>query len=288
MKYMIYMEEIRRYKMEKGILYICPTPIGNLEDITFRTLRILKEVDLIAAEDTRHSIRLLNHFDIKKPLTSYHEHNIREKGKELIYKMNMGENIALISDAGMPGISDPGQELIRESIEEGIEVIALPGATASITALVISGLSTDKFIFEGFLSSKRKDRKKELLDIKDNKKTTIIYESPHRLMGLLEDMEYILEERKISISRELTKKYEETFRGTSSEALEKFKSEGVKGEFVIIIEGSKAEEIIEEVNIEEKLREYIDLGLTKKEAIKKVSQENGIPKNIIYKESLKI
>lgn len=288
MKYMIYMEEIRRYKMEKGILYICPTPIGNLEDITFRTLRILNEVDLIAAEDTRHSIRLLNHFDIKKPLTSYHEHNIREKGKELIYKMNMGENIALISDAGMPGISDPGQELIRESIEEGIEVIALPGATASITALVISGLSTDKFIFEGFLSSKRKDRKKELLDIKDNKKTTIIYESPHRLMGLLEDMEYILEGRKISISRELTKKYEETFRGTSSEALEKFKSEGVKGEFVIIIEGSKEEEIVEEVNIEEKLREYIDLGLTKKEAIKKVSQENGIPKNIIYKESLKI
>lgn len=274
--------------MEKGILYICPTPIGNLEDITLRTLRVLKEVDLIAAEDTRHSIRLLNHFDIKKPLTSYHEHNIREKGKELVYKMNMGESIALISDAGMPGISDPGQELIKEAIEEGIEVIALPGATASITALVISGLSTDKFIFEGFLSSKRKDRKNELMNIRDNKKTTIVYESPHRLLPLLEDMAYILETRKISISRELTKKYEETFRGTSAEALEKFKSDGVKGEFVIIVQGSSEEEIVEDIDIDEKLREYIDLGLSKKEAIKKVSQEYGIPKNIVYKESLKI
>lgn len=275
-------------EMEKGILYICPTPIGNLEDITFRTIRILEEVDLIAAEDTRHSLRLLNHFNIKKPLTSYHEHNIREKGKELIYKMNMGENIALISDAGMPGISDPGQELIREAIEDGIEVIALPGATASITALVISGLSTDKFIFEGFLSSKRKERKKELMDIKENLKTTIIYESPHRLIGLLEDMEYILEDRKISISRELTKKYEETFRGTSSKALEKFKEDGVKGEFVLVIEGSLEEKMVEEIDVEQKLREYIDSGLTKKEAIKKISQENGIPKNIAYKESLKI
>lgn len=285
---MRYTEEIRRYEMEKGILYICPTPIGNLEDITFRTVRILGEVDLIAAEDTRHSIKILNHFDIKKPLTSYHEHNIREKGKELIAKLNIGQNIALVSDAGMPGISDPGQELIREAIDAEIEVIALPGPTASITALVISGLSTDKFIFEGFLSSKRKDRKKELESIKDNAKTTIIYESPHRLMGLLEDMAYVLEGRKLSISRELTKKYEETFRGTADEALEKFKADGIKGEFVIVVEGNQEEEIMEEIDIEEVLRKYIEDGLTKKEAIKKISQENGIPKNLAYKESLKI
>lgn len=285
---MRYTEEIRRYEMEKGILYICPTPIGNLEDITFRTVRILGEVDLIAAEDTRHSIKILNHFDIKKPLTSYHEHNIREKGKELIAKLNMGQNIALVSDAGMPGISDPGQELIREAIDAEIEVIALPGPTASITALVISGLSTDKFIFEGFLSSKRKDRKKELESIKDNAKTTIIYESPHRLIGLLEDMAYVLEGRKLSISRELTKKYEETFRGTADEALEKFRTDGVKGEFVIVVEGNLEEEIMEEIDIEEVLRKYIEEGLTKKEAIKKISQENGIPKNLAYKESLKI
>lgn len=272
--------------MERGILYICPTPIGNLEDITLRTIRILGEVDLIAAEDTRHTIRLLNHFDIKKPLTSYHEHNIREKGIELIEKLNSGQNIALVSDAGMPGISDPGQELIRQAIDEGIEVIGLPGATASITALVISGLSTDKFIFEGFLSSKKRERIKELETIKEYRKTTIVYESPHRLMNLLEDMANILEDRRISISRELTKKYEETFRGTASDALEKFKESGVKGEFVIVIEGNHEEKIIEEIDIEELLKRYIEEGLTKKEAIKRVSEETGVAKNLVYRMSI--
>lgn len=272
--------------MEKGILYICPTPIGNLEDMTLRTIRILREVDLIAAEDTRHSIRLLNHFDIKKPLTSYHEHNIREKGVELIEKLNSGQSIALVSDAGMPGISDPGQELIRQAIEEDIEVIALPGATASITALVISGLSTDKFIFEGFLSSKKRERIKELEIIKEYRKTTIVYESPHRLMNLLEDMVNILEDRKISISRELTKKYEETFRGTAANALEKFKESGVKGEFVIVIEGNHEEKIIEEIDIEELLKRYIEEGMTKKEAVKRVSEETGVAKNLVYKMSI--
>ena len=274
--------------MEKGILYICPTPIGNLEDITFRTVRILGEVDLIAAEDTRHSLKLLNHFNIKKPLTSYHEHNIREKGVELIGKLNMGQNIALVSDAGMPGISDPGQELIRQAIDEGIQVIALPGATASITALVISGLATDKFIFQGFLSSKKRERKQELLAIKDNRETTIIYESPHRLIALLEDISYILEERQISISRELTKKFEETFRGRADQALEKFRESGVKGEFVIVIQGNLEEEAVEEIDIAEALRTCIGEGLTKKEAIKKISQEYGISKNLVYSESLKI
>lgn len=288
MKYIEYMEEERRNKMEKGKLYICPTPIGNLEDMTLRTIRILGEVDLIAAEDTRHSIKLLNHFDIKKPLTSYHEHNIREKGIELINKLNRGENIALISDAGMPGISDPGQELIREAINENIDVVALPGPTASITALVVSGLSTDKFIFNGFLSSKKRDRRKELEFIKDNENTTIIYESPHRLADLLEDMSYILGDRRLSISRELTKKYEETFRGTADEALEKFKASGIRGEFVIIVEGSCGEKEIEEIDIIETLKGLLEEGLTKKEAIKKVSLEYGIPKNLAYRESLKI
>ena len=274
--------------MEKGILYICPTPIGNLEDMTLRTIRILGEVDLIAAEDTRHSIRLLNHFDIKKPLTSYHEHNIREKGVELINKLNNGQNIALISDAGMPGISDPGQELIRAAIGENIEVIALPGATASITALVVSGLSTDKFTFNGFLSSKKKERRSQLEEIKENRATTIIYESPHRLTGLLEDMDYILKDRRLSISRELTKKYEETFRGTAEEALEKFKESGIRGEFVIIVEGNFEEKDLSEIDIIEELKDLLQDGLTKKEAIKKVSQEYGIPKNLVYSESLKI
>lgn len=285
MKYTKYMGG-RGHKMERGILYICPTPIGNLEDMTFRTIRILGEVDLIAAEDTRHTIKLLNHFDIKKPLTSYHEHNIREKGIELIEKLNAGQSIALVSDAGMPGISDPGQELIRQAIDEGIDVIALPGATASITALVISGLSTDKFIFEGFLSSKKRERIKELEDIKEYRKTTIVYESPHRLMNLLEDMAYVLEDRKISISRELTKKYEETFRGTASAALEKFNESGVKGEFVIVIEGNFEEKEIEEIDISLLLEKYINEGFTKKEAVKRVSEETGVAKNIVYKESI--
>lgn len=274
--------------MKRGILYICPTPIGNLEDITLRTIRILGEVDLIAAEDTRHTIKLLNHYDIKKPLTSYHEHNIKEKGSMLIEKLSLGQNIALVSDAGMPGISDPGEELIRQAIDEGIEVIGLPGPTASITALVISGLSTDKFIFEGFLSSKKGDRKKELEKIKEYRKTTIIYEAPHRLINLLEDMRDILGNRKISISRELTKKYEETFRGTVAEALEKFKTLGVKGEFVLIVEGNHEEDEIEEIDIHQLLNQYINEGFTKKEAVKRVSEETGIAKNLVYKESLKL
>ncbi|MBU5313199.1 16S rRNA (cytidine(1402)-2'-O)-methyltransferase [Tissierella carlieri] len=274
--------------MERGVLYICPTPIGNLEDITLRTIRILGEVDLIAAEDTRHTIKLLNHYDIKKPLTSYHEHNIKEKGTELIEKLSSGQNIALVSDAGMPGISDPGQELIRQAIDEGIEVIALPGATASITALVISGLSTEKFIFEGFLSSKKGERKKELDKIKEYTKTTIIYEAPHRLMNLLEDMEEVLGDRQISISRELTKKYEETFRGTASQALEKFKDSGVKGEFVIIVDGNHEVKEVEEIDIGQLLRQFIEEGLTKKEAVKKVSEEYNVPKNLVYKESIRI
>lgn len=273
--------------MEKGILYICATPIGNLEDITIRTIRILKEVDLIAAEDTRHTIKLLNHLDIKKPLTSYHEHNIKEKGIELIEKLKNGINIGLVSDAGMPGISDPGADLVRLAIENDIPTIALPGPTASITALVLSGFNTDKFIFEGFLSSKRAQRKGELEKIKTYKKTTIIYESPHRILSTLKDMSDILGERKISLSRELTKKYEETFRGTVNEAIEKFSQSKVRGEFVIVLEGNLEEDKAEEIDIKEALNKYINKGYSNKEAIKRVSNEYNIPKNTVYAESLK-
>lgn len=274
--------------MQIGKLYICPTPIGNLEDITLRTLRILGEVDLIAAEDTRHSIKLLNHYEIKKPLISYHEHNIRERGEELIQKLNNGENIALISDAGMPGISDPGEDLIRLAIEEGIEVIGLPGATASITALVVSGLSTNKFVFEGFLSSKKRDRIKELEELKGERRTIIFYESPHRILNFLRDSVEVLGDRNIALGRELTKHYEEIFRGTISRAIEKFSNIQIKGEFVIIIEGNTVEEEVIEIDILEHLKDYIEQGLSKKEAIKKLSKEKNIPKNKVYSESLKL
>ncbi|CCQ93241.1 Ribosomal RNA small subunit methyltransferase I [[Clostridium] ultunense Esp] len=276
--------------MNRGILYICPTPIGNLEDITLRTIRILKEVDLIAAEDTRHTIKLLNHYDIKKPLISYHEHNKKSKGELLIEKLKSGENIALVTDAGMPGISDPGEDLIRLSIEEGIEVIVLPGPTASIAALVISGLPTDKFVFEGFLPSKKRDRIKELERLKSETRTIILYEAPHRLLTLLKDMEKVLGNRQISISRELTKLHEETFRGYLSEGIEKFETQKPKGEFVLIVKGAeiKEEDLFEGINIKEHIKLYMEEGLSKRDAVKKVAEDRGISRNLVYKESINI
>ncbi|HFL3828414.1 TPA: 16S rRNA (cytidine(1402)-2'-O)-methyltransferase [Clostridioides difficile] len=276
--------------MSKGILYVCPTPIGNLEDITLRTLRILKEVDLIAAEDTRHTIKLLNHYEIKKPLISYHEHNKIVKGDILIEKLKAGINIALVTDAGMPGISDPGEDIIRLSIEKGIEVIVLPGATAAITALVLSGLPTDKFVFEGFLPSKKKDRIKELERLKTEKRTIILYEGPHRILALLKDMKDVLGNRQISISRELTKIYEETFRGTIKEALNKFEKEKPKGEFVIIVKGAEIaeEDLYQDITIKEHIKYYMEEGLSKKDAVKKVAEKRNIPKNLVYRESIEI
>lgn len=273
--------------MEYGKLYICPTPIGNLEDITLRTLRILKEVDIIACEDTRHSIRLLNHYEIKKPLTSYHEHNIREKGPELIKKLIDGKNIAVISDAGMPGISDPGADIIKLAVEEDIDVIVLPGPSASITALVGSGLNTEKFVFEGFLPAKKRDRLKALENISNEKRTIILYESPHRIINFLEDILTILGDRKIAVCREITKLHEEIFRGNVTSAIKRFTEGDIKGEFVIILEGNTEVQVVE-VNIEEELIRHIENGMTKKEAIKIVSEEKKIPKNIVYAESLKL
>ena len=273
-----------------GKLYVCGTPIGNLEDITYRTLKVLNEVDLIAAEDTRHSIKLLNHFEISKPLTSYHEHNKDNKGDYLINKLLNGENIALISDAGMPGISDPGEEVIKQAINNDIEVIVLPGPTASITALIGSGLETRKFAFEGFLDRDKKRRRTQLEELKFEKRTIIFYESPHRLKDTLKDMLKILGNRQISINRELTKKYQEIIRNDIQGCIDIFSERDIKGEFVLIVEGFKGE--IEKVCEYDDLndREYVlklmEDGLTKKDAIKTVCKERKLKKDIVYKQVL--
>lgn len=273
-----------------GKLYICPTPIGNLEDITYRTLRVLNEVDLIAAEDTRHSLQLLNHFDISKPLTSYHEHNKDSKGSYLITKLLDGENIALISDAGMPGISDPGQDIIAEAIENNIEIEVLPGATAFVTALVGSGMDTHKFVFEGFLDRDKKLRRKRLEEIKNEKRTIIFYESPHRLKDTLKDMLKYLGNRKIAVNRELTKKYQEIIREDIETVIEIFNNRDVKGEFVLIVEGFNGEKTIKNNYEDLSEREYvitlIEEGLSKKDAIKTVCKDRKLKKDVVYKQVL--
>lgn len=273
-----------------GKLYICPTPIGNLEDMTYRSVRILNEVDLIAAEDTRHSIKLLNHFNISKPLTSYHDHNKDTKGNYLIDKLLDGENIALVSDAGMPGISDPGEEIIKQAIENNIEVEVLPGATASITALVGSGLNTSKFVFEGFLDRDKKLRRSRLEEIKEEDRTIIFYESPHRIKDTLKDMLKILGNRKISVNRELTKKYQEIIRTDIESIVELFNEKEIKGEFVLIVEGFNGEKAIKNNYEDLSEREYvitlIKEGLNKKDAIKTVCKERKLKKDVVYKQVL--
>ena len=273
-----------------GKLYICPTPIGNLEDITYRTLRVLNEVDLIAAEDTRHSVKLLNHFEISKPLTSYFEHNKDTKGIYLINKLLEGENIALISDAGMPGISDPGEDLIKLAIENNIEVDVLPGASAFVIALVGSGLNTHKFAFEGFLDRDKKLRRSRLEEIKEEDRTMIFYESPHRLKYTLKDMLKILGNREISVNRELTKKYQEVIREDIETVINIFNEKEVKGEFVLIVDGFKGEKTLvnDHSNLNE--REYVEVllseGMSKKDAIKVVCKERKLKKDFVYKQVL--
>ena len=273
-----------------GKLYICPTPIGNLEDITYRTLRVLNEVDLIAAEDTRHSVKLLNHFEISKPLTSYFEHNKDTKGIYLINKLLEGGNIALISDAGMPGISDPGEDLIKLAIENNIEVDVLPGASAFVIALVGSGLNTHKFAFEGFLDRDKKLRRSRLEEIKEEDRTMIFYESPHRLKDTLKDMLKILGNREISVNRELTKKYQEVIREDIETVINIFNEKEVKGEFVLIVDGFKGEKTLvnDHSNLNE--REYVEVllseGMSKKDAIKVVCKERKLKKDFVYKQVL--
>ena len=273
-----------------GKLYICPTPIGNLEDITYRTLRVLNEVDLIAAEDTRHSVKLLNHFEISKPLTSYFEHNKDSKGIYLINKLLEGENIALISDAGMPGISDPGEDLIKLAIENNIEVDVLPGATAFVVALVGSGMNTHKFAFEGFLDRDKKLRRNRLEELKEEERTMIFYESPHRLKDTLKDMLKILGNREISVNRELTKKYQEVIREDIETVINIFNEKDVKGEFVLIVDGFKGEKTLandySNLNETEYVEALLENGMSKKDAIKVVCKERKLKKDVVYKQVL--
>lgn len=254
-----------------GKLYLCATPIGNLEDITYRVLRTLKEVDLIAAEDTRNSIKLLNHFEIKTPMTSYHEYNKIEKAYQLVDKLREGKNIALITDAGTPGISDPGEDLVRICYEEGIEVTSLPGAAACITALTMSGLPTRRFAFEAFLPRDKKERAAILLELKDETRTIIIYEAPHHLVKTLEELYDTLGDRQISICRELTKRYEEKMRTTLSDSLVYYGENEPRGEYVLVIHGKTFEELAEEarkswedMSLEEHMQVYESQGTPRK------------------------
>ena len=273
-----------------GTLYLCATPIGNLEDMTFRVIRTLKEVDLIAAEDTRNSIKLLNHFEIQTPMTSYHEYNKYEKGRKLVEKLQDGMNIALITDAGTPGISDPGEELVKMCYEAGISVTSLPGAAACITALTLSGLSTRRFAFEAFLPTDKKEKELVLQEIERETRTIIMYEAPHRLLKTLKMLsERLGKERRITVCRELTKRLETAFATTLEEACAYYNEQPPKGECVLVIEGRSREQIAqeekaqwEEMSIEEHMEHYLSQGIDKKEAMKKVAKDRGVSKRDIY------
>ena len=280
------------YMNENGIgeLYLCATPIGNLEDMTFRCIRVLKEADVIAAEDTRNSIKLLNHFEIKTPMTSYHEFNKVEKARVLVEKMLKGETVALITDAGTPGISDPGEELVRQCIEAGIKVTPVPGAAACINALIMSGMPTRRFCFEAFLPSDKKEKADVLEQLKVEQRTIIIYEAPHRLLRTLTELESALGGmRKIAVCKELTKRHETVYRDTISGALGYYTANEPKGEYVLVIEGRSPKELLEEkraawddMSIEEHFNMYVSKGMDKKDAMKLVAKDRGVSKRDIY------
>lgn len=268
-----------------GNLYLVATPIGNLEDITLRALKILKEVDLIAAEDTRNTLKLLNHFEISKPLISYHRHNEEIKCDNLITKLQDGENIAIVSDAGTPGISDPGEIIVKKAIENNIKIIPIPGACAAINALICSGLDTRQFTFLGFLPLNKKLRKEKLEEIKNKKDTVILYEAPHKLKNTLQDLKNILDNRQVVLARELTKIHEEFIYGTINEIIEK--ADNLKGEMIILIEGnsmafSSAENELNSLSFNEHFEYYKNLGFDKKEIIKKIAKDRGLNKNEVY------
>ena len=273
-----------------GVLYLVATPIGNLEDITYRALKVISDVDFIAAEDTRHTLKLLNHFEIQKPMISYYEHNIRERGEKIISRIKEGKSAALVSDAGTPAISDPGEDLVKLCIEEGIRVIPVPGAVAGINALVCSGISTKRFSFEGFLSVNKKSRIDHLESVKESGYTLIFYEAPHKLLNTLRDMLKYFGNRKITVARELTKKFEEFLYTDIEGAISHFTDINPKGEFVLIIEGAKDEEKaspFDKMTILEHINYYIESGLDKKEAIKKVALDRNMPKRDVYTETIK-
>lgn len=277
----------------EGQLFLCATPIGNLEDVTLRVLRTLAQVDLIAAEDTRNSIRLLNYYEIKTPMTSYHEHNKIEKAYQLVDLMRQGKDIALITDAGTPGISDPGEELVRICYEEGIEVTSLPGASACVTALAMSGRKTRRFAFEAFLPRIKKEREEVLQEMAGETKTLVVYEAPHRLLKTLKELREALGERNLTICREMTKSHEEKLLMTLSEAVNYYEENKPRGEFVLVIEGkSKGEikkqerEAWENVSLKEHMAVYEEKGMTKKDAMKAVAKDRGVTKREIYQELL--
>ncbi len=266
-----------------GKLYLVATPIGNLEDITLRALNILKQVDVIAAEDTRNTLKLLNHYNISKPLISYHRHNEEIKSDILINKLKNGEDIALVTDAGTPGISDPGEVIVKQAINEEIEVVPIPGACAAINALICSGLDTKEFLFIGFLPLNKKLRKEKLKEIEDETRTIILYEAPHKLKNTLQDLKDIIGERKVVLARELTKIYEEFLRGDIEYIINK--SENLKGEMIILIEGNTKKEeknLLNKLSLEEHYLYYEKLGLEKKEIIKKIAKDRGVSKNDVY------
>ena len=283
---------------KRGTLYLCPTPIGNLEDITFRALKILKQVDFIAAEDTRVTMKLLNHYEIKTPLISYHEHNQKQRGPEIIQLLLKGKNVALVTDAGTPGISDPGEDLVKLAVAEGIAVAPLPGAVAAICALVASGLSTERFVFEGFLPRKPKERKQRLMQLAAEPRTVILYEAPHRLLKSLEYLKETLGNRRITVAREITKLHEEFFRGTIEQAIEKFENTQPRGEIILVIEGldelleNAKTKIVSQQNtqnpeeikqkLESIMNDYMAQGMSKKAAMKKAAEELGISRNEAY------
>lgn len=274
---------------ETGTLYLCATPIGNLEDMTFRVIKTLKEVDLIAAEDTRNTIKLLNHFEIKTPMTSYHEYNKIDKAKYLVEKMLNGTNIALVTDAGTPGISDPGEEIVKQAYQAGITVTSLPGACACITALTLSGLSTRRFSFEAFLPTDKKERKFILDSLKTETRTTIIYEAPHHLKSTLAELYSYIGNRKITLCRELTKLHETVQQMTLESAIEYYNTTAPKGEYVMVIEGISHRQLEEQsiqkwekITIQEHMDIYLTQGMDKKSAMKQVAADRGIPKREVY------
>ena len=273
----------------KGTLYLCATPIGNLEDMTFRAVRILKEVDVIAAEDTRNSVKLLNHFDIHTPMTSYHEFNKIYKGQYLVKRLLEGENIALITDAGMPGISDPGEELVRMCRDAGVPVTAVPGACACVTALVISGRPTRRFCFEAFLPTDKKERRAVLEELKTETRTSIIYEAPHRLVKTLQELLNELGDRKITVCKELTKKHETGFETTLKEAVPYYEQNEPRGEYVLVLEGcsrqqmeQEAQDAWKEMSLGDHMKLYEEQGMNRKDAMKQVAKDRGVGKREIY------
>ena len=274
---------------ETGILYLVATPIGNLGDITARAVRTLQEADFIAAEDTRVTRKLLEHLSIRKPLVSYHEHNRMESGEKIIDRIRSGENCALVTDAGTPGISDPGESLVQLCIGAGIRMVSIPGPCAAVAALSMSGLPSGRFTFEGFLSTARKSRFEHLRELTSEKRTMVFYEAPHKLLRTLNDMLEVFGDRQVSVSREMTKIYEETLRFSLSEAVAHFSETSPRGEFVLVIEGAK-DSPAPEAGLEDAVKtalRYIGEGRSVKDAIKKAADETGVPKNLLYNEVVK-